>query len=239
MRKTLIVIAMFLCAVNLSAMNPVAPVFNYFSNLLDETRAELVVGELMSKEFLANVSKNVKVELSPTLSKQMKKLSLKSGRKNLNYEVYVINSDIPDEIPFPGGILFVTKGLLAYAKTSEQLDFILARNVMHMVLKNPMRLVKRVGIYPVLLNQLKLPAEKREKSKILAALRDYLGNTGKLEHIKADEEALTLTDNPEKTREAAIAMISQFSVNVWPVMPLETVDIPDRINKLKELKLNR
>lgn len=239
MRKILFVIAMIFCAVNLSAMNPVAPVFKYFSSLLDETRAELLVGELMSKEFLANVSNNVKVELSPSLTKQMKKLSLNSGRKNLNYEVYVINSDIPDEIPFPGGILFVTKGLLSHAKTSEQLDFILARNIMHMVLKNPMRLVKRVGIYPVLLNQLKLPEEKREKHKILIALRDYLGNTGKLEHISADEQALALTDDPEKTRKAAIDMISQFSVSVWPVMPLETVDIPDRINKLKELNLTR
>ena len=83
MRKILFVIAMIFCAVNLSAMNPVAPVFKYFSSLLDETRAELLVGELMSKEFLANVSNNVKVELSPSLTKQMKKLSLNSGRKNL------------------------------------------------------------------------------------------------------------------------------------------------------------
>jgi hypothetical protein len=239
MKKLILILCLTLISPNLWGMNPISPVFNYFSNLLDETKAEVKIGKLMKEMFIDNVSAGYTITKNEELTLKIKELASKSPRKNIMFEVYIIDSEIPDEIPFPGGTLLLTQGLLNRLNTEEKIEFILARNIIHQTKKQPMKLIKRQGIYPTLLNQVKLKPNKRETTKILIALRDYLNGIGKLDHFTADREALYLTKSPEKTREIAIELLSNFSVTIWPMVPIEVVDLPDRITKLKELKIKR
>lgn len=236
MKKLLLVLVMTfsLLATTGYAANPVV---QYFSRLLDESRAELVIGDLILDQLLKEMPDNIKVASDTLLTERMRKLAENSPRTDIKFQVLVIESDIPDEIPLPGGALVLTTGLLASAVTSEQRDFILARNVMHIVLKHPMKLIKLEGLYPALLNQLKLAPEKRNPQQLRSLVRDYLRNLAKMNHKKADLQGILLTGSPEQTRKAAITMLSSFAVRVWPVLPWDAGDLPARISELEKLKL--
>lgn len=236
MQKYVIAIMMVLFSNLVYAQSPIEPVFKYFSGLLDETKAEMAVGEMMENAFIESVSTNNKIETNEALTKRMNELAKKSMRKNLTYKVYTIESDIADEILFPNGSLFLTTKLLSFATTLYQQDFLLARNVIHMEQKHPIKMLKSSGIYPTLLKQLKMKSENREKNKINTTIREYLVHLGVMDYSKADAEGIKLTHDPEKTKLSAIEMLKKFQISVWPAMSLNYTDIPTRIKLLSELK---
>ncbi len=234
---TILLLLSAMLLINANQLMAVNPVVRYFSSLLDETRAEIAVGDLMRTNFINKVGEAVVINHDKALSEKMQKLAQNSSRPDRSYSVYIIESEMPDEIPMPGGTLFITSKLLQACDNDEKLSFILARNLMHMVLKQPMKLIKNEGLYPRLLNQLKLKPEKRDETKLRACIRDYLMNLPKMDHKKADLQGILLTTSPEKTRKAAIKMLGQFSIRLWPVLPWDTGDIPMRIQELEKLKL--
>lgn len=236
MKRCLIFSLLMIC-LGLQPVMAINPVMRYFTQLLDETRAEIAIGELMREQFLSEFPDYLSIASDTTMSLRMRKLAENSSRAELNYNVLVIESDIPDEIPLPGGTLIVTSGLLTAAGTSDQRDFVLARNVMHIALKHPMKLIKNEGLYPTILNQLKTRPENRNPQTLRKVLRDYLRNIPKLDHKKADLQGILLTSSPEKTRKAAIEMLKSFSIRIWPVLPWDTGDLPARIAELEKLKL--
>ncbi len=213
------------------------PVVKYFSRLLDETRAEQAIGDLLLEQFLIDMPENIRVASDTTLSRRMRTLAANSSHPDIVFKVMIIESDVIDEIPMPGDTLLLTTGLLSAATTDEQRDFILARNIMHSALKHPMKLIKNEGLYPAMLNQLKLSPDRRNRQQLRGLVRDYLRNLVKMNHKKADLQGILLTTSPEQTRKAAISMLSSFSVRVWPVSSWDTGDLPARISELEKLKL--
>ncbi|PKL42425.1 MAG: hypothetical protein CVV41_14910 [Candidatus Riflebacteria bacterium HGW-Riflebacteria-1] len=236
MKKSIVLVLALIC-LSLPPASAANPVVSYFTRLLDETRAEIAIGELMRDQFLTDFPEFIKIASDTELSERMRQLAENSTRAELKYNVLVINSDIPDEIPLPGGTLILTSGLLTAATREEQRDFILARNIMHMVLKHPMKLIKSEGLYPTVLNQLKTRPEGRKPEVLRKVLRDYLRNIPKLDHKKADLQGILLTRSPENTRSAAIEMLKSFTIRIWPVLTWDTGDLPARIAELEKLKL--
>lgn len=213
------------------------PILRYFSRLLDESRAEMAVGKLLQETFVKELHESVKCELDQKMSARLRKIAENSNRPDIQYNVYLINSDIADEIVFPGGNVFLTTGLLNSAENDIQQDFILSRNLMHLVLRHPMKLLKKEGLYARLLNQLKLVPEQRDVAGLKEMTRDYLRNQAKMDHKKADLQGLLLLKSPELVRKAAIALLKKFTGRIWPVLPMDTGDLPGRIDALEKLKL--
>lgn len=236
-KPTIIVLLLSSLFLVSSAAQAANPFINYFSRLLDETRAEMAIGEFMKNQILSEMPANQAIASDSASTQRMRKLAENSARPDMAYNVIIIESDIPDEIPLPGGTLILTSGLLSAATEEQQRDFILARNLMHIVLKHPMKLIKSEGLYPKLLNQLKLAPEKRNPQLLRAWMRDYLINLPKMDHKKADLQGILITASPEKTRKAAIELLRGFSVRVWPVLPWDTGELPSRISELEKLKL--
>jgi predicted Zn-dependent protease len=214
------------------------PIVKYFSKLLDESRAEMAVGKLLQDQFIAELNSDLKIELDENLTGRIRKLAENTPRPEMQYNVYVIDSDIADEIVFPGGGVFLTSGLLQTVAADEiQLDFILSRNLMHLVLRHPMKLLKKEGLYAGLLNQTKLQPEKRDAVKIKEMIRDYLRNQAKMDHQKVDLQGILMLSSPEKARKSAIDLLKKFTGKLWPVSPMDTGNLPARIEALEKLKL--
>ncbi|MEW6708491.1 MAG: M48 family metalloprotease [Candidatus Riflebacteria bacterium] len=235
MRKIRLVLSVALLLLAVSQAQAANPIVKYFSRLLDESRAEIEVGRLLEDQFLRELGDAIKP--SDELSAKIRKIAENTSRPEVNYRVFIIDSDVADELVFPGGALFLTTGLLSTAVEEFQLEFILSRNLMHMVLRHPMKLLKSEGLYAGLLNQLKLAPDYRDQTKIREMTRDYLRNQAKMDHKKVDLQGILLLASPEKGRKAAIALLQKFTGRIWPVLPMDTGNLPGRIDALEKLKL--
>jgi hypothetical protein len=100
-----------------------------------------------------------------------------------------------------------------------------------------MKLLKKEGLYARMLNQIKLPENKRNANKTRTLTRDYLRNLVKMDHKKADLQGILLLNSPEKARKAAISLLKKFTGRIWPVLPMDTGNLPGRIDTLEKLKL--
>lgn len=222
------------CNTELLAKNAI---LRYFSRLLDESRAEIAVGTIMQDLFIAETGKSLEVQPDEKLTRRLGKIAENSGRPEMQYKVYIIKSDIADEIVFPGGGVFLTTGLLEAAADELQQDFILSRNLVHLVYRHPMKVLKIEGLYAALLNQAKLLPEKRDLLKIRQITRDYLRNQAKMDHLKADLQGILMLSSPERSRKAALELLKKFTGRLWPAQPMDTGDLPGRIEALEKLKL--
>ena len=213
------------------------PIIRYFSRLLDETRAELAIGELISHEMLNEMTKKQPIIADESLTKRMQQLSENGSRPELQYYVYVINSESIDEIPFPGGYLILTSALMSKADSPAKIDFILARNQALIMMRQPMKLIKKEGLYPSFLNYLKLPEAKQKKQDLRVYIRNYLRSLPKMDHRRADIQGLLLTRSPEQSRKAAVELLKDLSDNIWPATLWDSGELEQRIEMLENLKL--
>lgn len=236
MRKILVLIIMLMNCTVVLADNAFV---SYFKRWIDETRVELAIGNLLLNQFTQDLPKEYNFHEDEILSGKFTAFIEKCGVKTggVKFKVMVIESEIPDEILLPGGILIVTRGYLQHALKPEQQDFILARNAFLSFRKQPLVVIKHEGMYPKFLDSIKLSDSKNSKKKVQDLLKAYLAIVSKMNHKQADVQGALLTSNPDETRKSAIEMMSGFSVQIWPPLPFGTVDLPSRIAELKEIKL--
>lgn len=234
--KKLIVLAMMLTmTTTLFADNMV---LNYFKKWVDETKVESAISDMILTRFISDLPKEYSVSEDSVLSANFEAYADKCGfKKTYTPKVMIVNCDVPDEILLPGGVLILTKGYLDYAKKAEQREFILARNAFLMVRKQPLAAIKHNGMYPKFLDYLKTPEAKRTIENSRDLVRQYLKSLPEMNHKQADVQGALITLSPENTRKAAIELLSNFSVRIWPPLPFDTVDLPSRINELENIKL--
>lgn len=216
-----------------SAKNPFT---SYFSGLLDETRAEIATGKLLMDGLIAESGGPEKIVSFPNLNTRVTELAGLCPRNTLPYEVVVLDSPIPGEIPFPGGPIMITKGTLALAKTSMDQDFLLARNIMHIALRQPMISMKKEGLYGKILRFVKA-GNRIEKSQMKTILREYIKAVGEIDQFRADREALSLVTDQKAMKQAAIEFLKRCGEPLWPSMPWEGQDLAARILALENLPL--
>ncbi len=196
------------------------PISRFFSNLLDETHAEKAVGELLETALLAEISaggsgpaseSEPRIASTTRFDEALNRIAARSPRTGAIYRIMVLKSPVPGEIPFPGGLIVLTSGLIDLAVTAEEQQFVLARNVMHVVLRHPLMIMKREGLYARALRLLKQNPTRRDGREVRNLLRDYLKAAAGMDQQRADREALTLVPNPEPVKIAAIGLLKKCS----------------------------
>jgi hypothetical protein len=232
--KALLIATMLLISTSAFAKNPI---FDYFSKFLDETKAEIAIGKMMEEAFIKAIAPNTPAANNTELQARVKAFAINSPRPELQYKVMQIESNTVDAFPFPGGTIFITTGLVNSIKDQRQLDFILARNIMHIALRHPMKLIKQKGLYPGFLTLIKKNPEKRDQKFTLNLIRDYIRYLPHMNQEKADLQGILLTKSPEQTRLAALKLLNGISQVIWPVTPWDRGDLSTRIQKLEALKL--
>ncbi|MBI4277768.1 MAG: M48 family metalloprotease [Armatimonadetes bacterium] len=68
-----------------------------------------------------------------------------SGRPNLPYAFKVLDSEYPNAVALPGGIVYVTRGMLQFVRTDHELAAVLAQEVAHVVRRHTMQMLRRHG----------------------------------------------------------------------------------------------
>jgi len=214
------------------APNPIA---RYFTNLFDETRAESAVGSLLEEIFQHECKVNAenRIASAPDLDALIVRLAARTPRPSVPYRLLVLKSPIPGEIPFPGGLIVFTTGLLDLCQTPEEKAFLLARNLMHVALRHPLKGMKDEGLYARALKLLKQRIRNPDQERFL--LRDYTRAAANMDQKRADREAVALWDTPETLRVAGISLLKRCSQAMWPAMPWDWFDLPDRITALEQL----
>lgn len=213
------------------------PITKYFSQLLDESRAESAAGQFLVRQFEANCPESSKLRPLQELDGLVSKLTKKATRDTLPYRILVLENPIPREIPFPDGTIILTRGVLDLIKNDEEREFVLARNIMHVSLRHPMKIIKKEALYAKILRQLKSRNDPNKEEKGLQVLGEYMKAVGGMDQIKADKEAILISENPKNSRQAAMQYLRRWEETVLPVMPWDVGDISNRLRALKTLRL--
>lgn len=211
------------------------PFTRYFSGLLDETRAEIAIGQRLVNDFLGETGgASRSIDLSE-IDALVARLASQTTRPALPYRVLVIDSAVPGEIAFPGGPIILTSGLLALAATPDERTFLVARNLVHVALRHPMTVIKKEGLYAPTLKILKQPEGRRDRESVRQVLRGYIRAATGMDQKKADREAIRLFPDPETGRQAGLTLLRKLEKELWPIAPWEWFDLPGRIQSLEAL----
>ncbi|MBF0502413.1 MAG: hypothetical protein HQM09_19900 [Candidatus Riflebacteria bacterium] len=212
------------------------PLSQYISNLLDETSAEKAIGNLLEEAFRQEciASGPERLIASSALEDRLKQLAALTPRPALPYRLLVLKSPIPGEIPFPGGLVVVTEGILSLTQTPEERTFLLARNLMHVALRHPLTAMKREGLYARALKLLKQTSDHRDNREMRLLLRDYIKAAAGMDQQRADREAIALLPDEPGLKAAAIGLLERCSQALWPAMPWDWFDLSGRIDALKQ-----
>ncbi|MBF0408707.1 MAG: M48 family metalloprotease [Candidatus Riflebacteria bacterium] len=213
------------------------PFSGFFKSLLDESKAELAIGEILENSFISECAVH-NAELAVPEDKRInlflnQVVSLIHVKPNHTFRISVLKSPIPGEIPFPGGMIVLTSGLLEIAKTDDEIRFILARNVLHIAFRNTLTAMKRENLYARALKILKKPENKRDKRENSNLLRDYIKAITIVDQQRADREAVELFAERKPIVEAGISLLEKCSKMFWPALPWDWHDFTGRIENLK------
>ena len=248
MKKTLLrlVFLIFVIAPTLHAQVPASanpptrnPISRFFSNLFDETRAEKAVGELLESALREECDGAMplpggvpRLASTTRFDDVLPRLAARSPRPGTTCRVLILQSPVPGEIPFPGGLIVLTSGIIDLAQTPDEQAFVLARNIMHVALRHPLMIMKREGLYARALRLLKQQPSRRDPRHVRMLLRDYLKAAAGMDQQRADREALTLVADPQAVQAAGIDLLKKCSQAIWPAMPWDWFDYAGRLEAL-------
>jgi len=219
----LAILLLFASAPEASARNPLS---SYLSRLLDESRAEIAIGQLLADGFIAEVAHSADPMAASAavilpaaaddefIRRIVADFSSKCPRPTLPYSVTIIDSSVPADIPFPGGPIVITTALWRQAAGPAEKEFLIAHNLMHVALRQPMIALKHEGLYARALKLLK--QRTRDPQLLRQAVRDYLKAAETMDQKRADRECVILASNPAAVRDGGIALLNRLAQMLWP-----------------------
>lgn len=239
-------LAMVLLLASAPAASARNPLSSYLSRLLDESRAEIAIGQLLSDGFIAEAAHGVSLApasaaepaaLAATDDEFIKRivaeLAAKCPRPTMPYSVTIVDSAIPADIPFPGGPIIITTALWQQAKSPAEKEFLIARNLMHVALRQPMIALKHEGLYARALKLLK--QRTRDPQLLRQAVRDYMQAAETMDQKRADREGIMLSSNPAAVRDGGIFLLKRLTEMLWPFQFGAVDDFLARVHALELL----
>jgi Zn-dependent protease with chaperone function len=131
-------------------------------------------------------------------------------RKDVPYEFKILNIDEPNAIALPGGVVYVTRGLLETVTSDDELAFVIAHEVGHVVCKHARKAISQDTVISILASILLggAPQVLRSAADVLYTLQ-RLGYSRNQER-EADSYALNYMIAAGYNPMGAITMLSKF-----------------------------
>jgi|GEM_PF-1566980 len=231
------------------------PISSYLSRLLDESKAEIAIGSLLADGFIAEVASRAvntpgsgSIDIADTATRAthlladdeviktlVADLATRCPRPTMPYSVTIVESRVPADVPFPGGPIVITTALWTQAQTPAEKEFLIARNLMHVALRQPMNAIKHEGLYARILKLLK--QRNRDPQLMRLAVRDYVKAAETMDQIRADREGIMLSNTPQAVRDGGITLLKRLSEMLWPFQLGAGDDFSARMHALDLLVL--
>ncbi|HID07731.1 MAG TPA: hypothetical protein EYP10_11370, partial [Armatimonadetes bacterium] len=107
------------------------------------TPTEIEIGKQASKAFEAREKLLQDKKLLQKLTTMVQRIAGVTERPKFKYTVKVINRSIPNAFTFPGGYIYLTKGLVDLVESDDELAAVLAHEVAHNVHMHALRAMKK------------------------------------------------------------------------------------------------
>jgi predicted Zn-dependent protease len=119
------------CAVN--------PVSGRPELVLMSSDRERELGAEQEKQFLAEVGRSDHAATTSWVDAVGARLAAHSPRQDVDYRFHVVDLEVPNAFALPGGPVFVTRGLLALARSEDELAAVIGHEIGHVAARHSVR----------------------------------------------------------------------------------------------------
>ena len=163
-------------------------------------------------------------------------------RREFNYRFYVIDKDEKNAFSTPGGYVYINKGLLEILNSDDEIAFVLAHEIAHIVARHSIKKLQAALGYQMLILA-SLPAEKSSSfyQGLSFALAQIMSGYSREDEFKADELAVKYSKKANFSPLAGIKVLEKLyqfhkkekahSLSYFRTHPF----IPQRIKHIKEV----
>ncbi|MDZ7751558.1 MAG: M48 family metalloprotease [Gammaproteobacteria bacterium] len=138
-RTTLGVMAVTLAGILSLSGCAVNPVSGEQEFVLMSEGQELALGRRMHPQILEQYDTYDDPELQAYVQRVGEKLAAKSHRQDLIYRFTVLDSDEVNAFALPGGYIYITRGLMSYFQSEEELAAVLGHEIGHVTARHSVR----------------------------------------------------------------------------------------------------
>ena len=124
------------CALALAAGCALNPVTGRPEFVLVSSERERALGAEQEQEFLAELGHSDHAPSSDWVEAIGARLAAYSPRKDVDYRFHVVDLDEPNAFALPGGPVFVTRGLLALARSEDELAGVIGHEIGHVAARH-------------------------------------------------------------------------------------------------------
>ncbi len=175
------------------------------------TDKEVVIGENLHRQ----IAGKLKLYQDPSSIKKIKALGAKiagvCGRKEISYYFYIIDRDENNAFCTPGGYVYIYKGLLDLLTADDEIAFVLAHEVGHLVARHSIkRLQAALGYNLLILASLPMEKSPQFYEGLSIALAQIVSAYSREDEFKADEMAVKYTKLAGFSPEAGIDVLEKL-----------------------------
>ena len=138
MRRLIVVLMLVVMPVGLVAV-PVAPV----SAALISTQQEIEIGRQAAVEIEGEFGIVTDPALIAYVSNVGRRVAAVSDRRELPWTFRILNESDVNAISLPGGFIYVTRGMLSFVRSRDELAFVLAHEIGHVAKRHHVQLIER------------------------------------------------------------------------------------------------
>ena len=145
-RKKIFLLAALALLATGCATNPVTKQPDF---VLMSEEQEISIGREMNPDILKQYGDYPAAELQNYVSSVGKRLADVSDRPDLFFHFRVVNTPVVNAFALPGGYVYVTRGLLAYANSESELAGVLGHEIGHVTARHAVRQYSKAASYSI------------------------------------------------------------------------------------------
>lgn len=115
------------------------------------TEQEVQIGRQAAREIEAEFGVFADPAMTQRVTRIGRRVAAVSGRSDLPWTFKILNSREVNAISLPGGIIYVTRGMMTFIRSDDELAFVLGHEVGHVDRRHHVRMIERTFFFSVVI----------------------------------------------------------------------------------------